>query len=155
MKRSLFILISAIFIGVTMPQYIGQAARPITQENLNQPRIYAYRDWQSVGVQLQPGDSVVVKAEGTWLYTMEEYHGPSGSRRYQAPAFYPLPNVPGGSLIGRIGEKGQPFYVGGYTQFVANEAGLFYLRIDDDILSDNEGSVTVDITVERDETDAY
>jgi hypothetical protein len=50
-------------------------------------------------------------------------------------------------LIGRIGETGQPFLVGTGTRWYADQAGLLYLRIDDDILSDNEGWVTVAVTV--------
>jgi hypothetical protein len=32
---------------------------------------------------------------------------------------------------------------------VADRSGLLYFRINDDILSDNEGSVTVEVSVEK------
>jgi hypothetical protein len=124
---------------------------PFQHTALSQPRIYAYRDWQSVGVQLVPGDVVHIRARGTWLYTPEEYHGPGGHDRYPAPTFYPIPHVPGGILIGRIGEDGEPFVVGrGQTRSVG-QYGLLYLRINDDILSDNEGYVTVEVAVVRED----
>jgi hypothetical protein len=125
-------------------------AAPVAQEALHQQKIYAYRDWQSVGVQLHADEQVEIWAEGEWLYTPGEYHGPAGHPRYPAPDFYPIAGVPGGVLIGKFGETGIPFMVGSHTWESTNgrqAAGLLYLRINDDILSDNKGSVVVDITV--------
>ncbi len=131
------------------------ALSPLRQESLTQPRVYAYRDWQSMGVKLNAGERLTVRAEGEWLYTPGEYHGPEGHARYPAPAFYPLRHVegygrgvPGGVLIGRIGESGTPFLVGKYARIFVERAGTLYLRINDDILSDNEGWVAVEIEVE-------
>ncbi|HIC88154.1 MAG TPA: hypothetical protein EYP04_01945 [Anaerolineae bacterium] len=120
---------------------------PVSQESLIRPHIFAYRDWQSVGVRVRPGDVLRIRAKGTWMYTPGEYHGPEGHHRYRAPNFYPLPGVPGGALIGRIGEDGRPFYVGRGGTFPIDRAGALYLRIDDDILRDNDGWVTVEVTV--------
>lgn len=120
---------------------------PVSQESLIAPRIFAYRGWQSVGARVHAGDTLRIRAAGRWLYTPGEYHGPEGHARYSAPAFYPLPNVPGGVLIGRIGERGKPFYVGRGGIWGMSEAGLLYLRIDDDILSDNDGWVEVEVTI--------
>jgi hypothetical protein len=125
---------------------------PVRQEWLARPRIFAYRDWQSVGVRVNPGDMLHIRAEGTWSYTPGEYHGPAGHPRYGAPGFYPLPHVPGGALIGRIGEEGEPFYVGKGVNWPVTRSGTLYLRIDDDILSDNEGWVTVEVAVSRSST---
>jgi len=122
---------------------------PLRQSALPQPRIYAYRDWQSMGVQLHPGDLVHIRVRGEWLYTPGEYHGPEGHARYPAPMFYPIPHVAGGVLIGRIGETGQPFVVGRGGSIGVGEAGLLCLRINDDLLSDNAGYVTVEIEVTR------
>ena len=121
----------------------------LPQEALSHPRIFAYRGWQSVGVWLEPGDLLEIRAEGTWLYTPGEYHGPEGHARYRAPGFYPLPGVPGGALIARIGEDGPPFYVGRGGRWPVDRPGFLYLRIDDDILSDNEGWVSVNVRVRR------
>jgi hypothetical protein len=96
---------------------------------------------------VQDGDTLRLQAKGTWLYTPDEYHGPEGHARYRAPSFYPLPGVRGGALIGRIGEDGQPFYVGRHSTRWVEREGTLYLRIDDDILSDNEGYVSVEITI--------
>ena len=88
-----------------------------------------------------------MRAQGTWLYTPGEYHGPEGHRIYRAPTFYPIGGTAGGVLLGRIGEDGQMFVVGRGGTFYAERAGLLYLRINDDILSDNEGYVTVEVSV--------
>jgi hypothetical protein len=148
MKKAiiLVLLASIAAIGwISVPR--AEKAGQIRQDALNAIRIYAYRDWQSTGVSVYEGDLVSIRAKGTWLYTPEEYHGPEGHRRYSAPQFYPVPGVPGGALIGRIGTDGQSFYVGRGTSWQATNDGQIYLRIDDDILSDNEGFVEIQTTV--------
>lgn len=123
---------------------------PLSQDSLSSPRVYAYRDWQSVGVQVDPGDRVHIRAQGSWLYTPGEYHGPEGHASYPAPDTYPISGhgVAGGVLLARIGEVGQPMLVGRGRTIVAERGGTLYCRINDDILSDNKGHVAVEITVE-------
>jgi glucose dehydrogenase len=146
MKKSL-LLVGLTFITLAMLSAWANVM-PISQDTMSSPRIFAYRDWQSVEVQVQPGDVVEIRAEGDWLYTPNEYNGPEGHTRYTAPDFYPLPGERGGALIGRLGENGLPFYVGQYTIQKADQPGMLYLRINDDILSDNKGDVTVEINLE-------
>ncbi|RIK37152.1 MAG: hypothetical protein DCC57_21865 [Chloroflexi bacterium] len=146
-----------LFLGAVYLTAVAALA-PLRQESLAQLRIFAYRDWQSTGVRLENGEFVTIRARGEWLYTPGEYHGPEGHARYPAPSFYPLPHregpyqmgpgVPGGVLIGRIGESGAPFLVGKYNRIPVSETGTLYLRINDDILSDNEGWVEVQIDVQ-------
>lgn len=120
---------------------------PYQAADLREERVYAYRNWQSTGVYLHPGDVFTVRAGGEWSYTPDEFNGPGGHSRYLAPDFYPIPNVRGGCLIGRIGEEGQVFYVGDHLSRPVNAEGLLFLRINDDILSDNVGWVVVEVTV--------
>lgn len=135
---------AAVFVGLVASEEWG----PQAQEALIVNRVYAYRGWQSTGVQLSPGDEYVIRAKGTWLYSpYAGPNGPEGHRRYTAPDFYPLPRVPGGALIGRVGESGRTFYVGRGMTGVAEEHGLLYLRIDDDLLGDNKDYLTVEVTV--------
>ena len=156
MKRILIIsglciagLVALAVVGLVL---IRMGLGPLRQNDLSQPRVYAYRDWQSVGVQLSPGDIVRLRAEGTWLYTPGEYHGPEGHHKYPAPNTYPINGVAGGVLLGRVGEDGRPFIVGRGGTFVADREGFLFLRINDDILSDNEGYVTVEFEVTPAET---
>lgn len=148
MKRSiLFVLLAIVALTAWCAVSPQEKRGQIEHTALNDIQIYAYRDWQSTGLRVEEGDLLTIQAEGTWLYTPGEHHGPQGHRHYRAPSFYPLPDVPGGALIGRIGEGGKPRYVGESTRWQAEHAGLLYLRIDDDILSDNKGAVTIEIQV--------
>ena len=147
-KKTLLIaplaLVVLLVVGVAV---LRNGVGPVHQNSLSQPRIYAYRDWQSVGVQVHQGDLIHIRARGTWLYTPGEYHGPQGHAKYRAPNTYPIPGIAGGILLGRTGEAGRVFPVGRGGTFYADSAGMLTLRINDDILSDNEGYVTVEIAV--------
>jgi glucose dehydrogenase len=159
LRRLILIGVGGILLCGGLYMATVSALAPLRQETLTQPRIFAYRGWQSMGVQLEKDDYVTIRAKGEWLYTPGEVHGPEGHARYPAPSFYPLPNlagsvgtrfiVPGGVLIGRIGESSAPFLVGRGTTVKALEPGTLYLRINDDILSDNEGWVDVQVGVEH------
>jgi hypothetical protein len=139
----------AAFLGWHAVQGRPTALGVIPHRRLSQPRIYAYRDWQSVGVRVDPGDLLHIRAQGEWLYTPDEYHGPEGHATYPAPNTYPVPGgTPGGILLVRIGESGTPMIVGRGRTLIADHDGLLYFRINDDILSDNEGYVTVEVVVE-------
>jgi len=148
MKRAwILVFLAVIVLGIVGIGVARHGLGPLRHDDLVQPRIYAYRDWQSVGVQVNQGDLIRLRAQGTWLYTPGEYHGPEGHRVYRAPSFYPMSGTAGGVLIGRIGEDGRVFVVGRGGTYYAERAGLLYLRINDDVLSDNEGYVTVEVSV--------
>ncbi len=123
--------------------------RPHSQAVLLTKSVYAYRQWQSTGVYLQAGDLVTIRASGQWTYSPDEVglHGPEGGR--WAPDFYPMPapRALGGALLGRIGEAGDMFLVGRRVTARAPAPGLLYLGINDDLLGDNEGVLTVQIEV--------
>jgi hypothetical protein len=120
---------------------------PHSQAALLTQSVYAYRQWRSTGIYLQTGDRVTLTATGQWTYSPAEVglHGPEGGK--WAPAYYPLPSAPGGALLGRVGETGQVFYVGHRLTFTAPAPGLLYLGINDDLLGDNVGALTVKIDV--------
>jgi hypothetical protein len=151
------VIVFCYLLASSLSNILAASAMPVAQETLHKQKIYAYRDWQSVGIQVHVGDQIHIQADGEWLYTPGEYHGPEGHPRYPAPSFYPVTGVPGGVLIGKIGMGGAPFVVGrnnwGTTAASWSsssrgpEEGPLYLRINDDILSDNRGSVVVKVTV--------
>ena len=149
LRRTVLLMVLALGALLAFGGLVASAAwGPQPQEALLVNRVYAYRGWQSTGIQLHKGDQYILHAEGLWLYSpFAGPNGPEGHRRYLAPSFYPLPNVGGGSLIGRVGDEGQPFYVGRGRSGLADRNGLLYLRIDDDLLGDNVGSVTFEATV--------
>ena len=149
MQRIILLLVLVCGALVAFGILVASAAwTPQPQEALLVNRVYAYRGWQSTGVQLSKGDGYTIRAKGTWTYSpFAGPNGPEGHYRYRAPNFYPLPNVGGGALIGRVGEEGKPFYVGKGASGRAERNGLLYLRIDDDLLGDNTGQLTFKVTV--------
>ncbi|TFG72220.1 MAG: hypothetical protein E4H27_03040 [Anaerolineales bacterium] len=149
MKRSSWSRVMLVlFIAIVAVLWImSQNVGPQKAESLSETRIYAYREWQSVGILVEAGDRVDVRAEGRWSYTPGEYHGPEGHRYYQAPNTYPINAAAGGVLIGRIGENGAVFLIGKGRTFIADKPGLLFFRINDDILSDNEGYAALEILV--------
>lgn len=151
MRRTVVWTVAVLLAVAGLIQYVraGEVLAPITQEELSQTQIFAYRDWQSSGVRVDVDSQVRIRAGGEWSYTPGEFHGPEGHARYRSPVFYPVRGVPGGILIGRIGETGRPFVVGKDTihHTGQNEHGTLFLRINDDILSDNDGVVTIHVTV--------
>lgn len=115
--------------------------RPAAQAALLTQSVYAYRDWQSTGQYMQPGDAITIRADGQWQYSpVVGLNGPDGGR--PAPESYPVPGL-GGVLVGRIGDAGTPFRVGQRVDLVARSAGLLYLRINDDRLGDNKAALSV------------
>ena len=146
--RKIFLLAGAVAVLVTLtltaPRNLNVSRN---HSELLAKRIYAYRDWQSTGVRIDQGDRVEIQAEGEWLYTPDEFHGPAGHPRFPAPSFYPVSSGSGGALIGRIGDTGGRFVVGERLNMQATQHGILYLRINDDILSDNDGWVAVRIDV--------
>jgi len=144
----ILLLAGAIAVLVLLTQ-TAQPALTVSRHHseLLAKRIYAYRDWQSTGVRIDQGDRVEIQAEGEWLYTPDEFHGPAGHPRFPAPSFYPVSSGSGGALIGRIGDTGGRFVVGERINMQATQHGILYLRINDDILSDNDGWVAVRINV--------
>ena len=55
--------------------------------------------------------------------------------------------MPGGVLLARIGEVGQPLVVGEAESFVADSFGELAFRINDDFLADNDGFVVVQVSI--------
>ena len=146
--RNVFVSILVVFAVIFVAMFATTDAKPVSQESLLERKIYAYRDWQSVGLRVHPDEIVHIRASGTWLYTPDEYHGPGGHPRFPAPAYYPLARAPGGVLLARVGENGEPIYIGKRSNIHPNSSGLLYFRINDDILGDNDGYVVVEVAVE-------
>ena len=149
--RKILILVGALILLAMLPAARRHLTVSRPHSDLIDKRIFAYRDWQSTGVRVNLGDRVEIDARGEWLYTPDEYHGPEGHAVFPAPIFYPIPNAAGGVLIGRIGESGQRMVIGVGNVFQASEHGVIFLRINDDVLTDNDGWVAVQIDVTKTE----
>ena len=114
--------------------------------------VHAQQRWQDAGVQVQPGDWVtIVQVGGAWT------HDKSGVEVYDANGFAgliqedaPLPSVPIGTLIARMGgDDAHTFSVGRWSVLTAPTQGTLYLAMNDNVYGDNAGFITVQIVVER------
>ena len=128
--------------------------------------VFANQGWQSTGIKVDAGTTVdfeVIAGEwtsrkGIYPYTngkgyelkgQVEYICSLDSKRNDCSS-YPMPDFPLGSLIGQVGY--QVFGIGHErSNLFVNASGILLLRMNDqDIgLSDNEGILTVQITVKN------
>ena len=114
----------------------------------------AVEAWRKSGVLIRSGDKYRITAKGQWrTYPSCNFTGPDGIGLYKdwcvkTPVF---PAVIEGyshsTLIAKIGETGAPFVVGAELEFVAENEGAVFFRINDTINgnADNEGFVDVTI----------
>ena len=89
----------------------------------------AQRSFKSTGIRLQAGDRVTVRADGNVIMSpwgSNAATGPDGAPNY---GWYVANQIPGGALVGRIGDKGQIFKVGRQSTFTAKSAGVLQLAI--------------------------
>ena len=122
----------------------------------------ADQPYVDTGLDVKEGDPLRIIATGEieisdWAYLGRDgydWHvSPLGSYRCQKSAkdqSFPLPVVQKGPapcycLIGKIGEKGAPFFVGNDYRGAATATGRLYLGINDVTFNDNKGAFTATI----------
>jgi hypothetical protein len=124
----------------------GITAPPLTSGTAgsNQLVVPAQQAWTPTGITVGRGDRLTINASGQIKFAAanEATATPNGSNERSPDN--PLPNVPTGALIGRIG-NGQPFAIGAQTQIQAPAAGQLFLGINDTHMPDNSGSYNVEI----------
>lgn len=130
----------------------NNAKAPSGKERVSQEvQITGDQAWVDTGIDVQPGEHVVITATGKLRYgDSKEDNGPDGIARGFRDLLRVLPfNEAGrGTLIGRIGDKdaAQPFLVGAHRDAVAPVAGRLALGINQ--ASDDAGTGTYVIRVE-------
>jgi len=141
--------------GGTQPQTGTQPAAG-TQEQTVTIDVPANRAWTPTGVQLRPGDQVMVQASGVIEAASPAVQGPfyhavpPGGRAQFHPE-KPQPLLPALSMLGRIA-NGPVVSVGPFARWYAGPpygSGELFLGINDDGLDDNSGAWQVRITVFR------
>jgi Ca2+-binding EF-hand superfamily protein len=113
----------------------------------------AQRRWTDTGIDVREGDRIEISAEGRITLSGNANSGDaataegsvSGRRAAQAP----IPDMPAGGLVVRIGDEA-PLYAG-RNQVIASArtSGRLYLTVNDDYLGDNQGQFRVSIRVNR------
>ena len=108
--------------------------------------------WTDTGISLEPGQRIVVSAEGTLRFAdAKADNGPDGLTRGFKDLIRILPfNDAGrGALIGRIGDAdvAQPFLIGAHKEVVSPISGKLALGINQSSTDTGEGSYTVTVEV--------
>lgn len=109
----------------------------------------ANQAWTATGSFVNPGDVVVVSASGNvsmgggWPPMPPMGRPPNCGGR----SGFPAGQLPCWSLIGRIGENGEMFYVGSKIAFRASLPGQLFLGVNDDNLGDNSSNWTATVLV--------
>ena len=140
----------------------GEAGKqpPTGKHRISQEvQITGDQSWSDTGIDVQPGEHIVVTATGKLRYSdAKEDNGPDGITRGFKDLLRILPfNGAGrGALIGRVGdaEIAQPFLLGANRDVIAPVAGRFAIGINqasDDI---GEGTYTVHIDIHAPDANA-
>lgn len=114
-------------------------------------RIDAAQGWQPAGIRLEQGQPFRIQyLLGKWSITPAEnrWYGPDGGAHAcgQPDCVEPIPGYSKSGLIGRMGE-GDPFPIGNYLETTADATGVLYLRVNDIGTDDNEGIITLQISI--------
>jgi len=115
--------------------------------------------WSDTGIDVQPGEHIVVSASGKLRYAdAKEDNGPEGISRGFTDLLRILPfNGAGrGALIGRVGEAeiAQPFLLGASRNVVAPIAGRLAIGINQAGDDTGDGTYTVHIDIHAADSDA-
>jgi hypothetical protein len=100
--------------------------------------------WTDTGIDVRGGQEVIFVATGEVRWGPSRRDGAAGERNSPYNAGRPMADRNAAALIGKIGENGDPFFIGDDRQpFRMRGAGRLYLGINDDYLQDNSGSLRV------------
>ncbi len=126
-------------------------ATPVTQvvplPGASPFEVVANQVWQDTGVSVKPGDTLtIVYVSGKWAPWPGGAYDASGTGVISYCDCNVLQYVSHASLIGKIGDS-DPFPVGSYYSHAVTQSGPLSLQINDAVLRDNSGSITVKVSV--------
>ena len=121
-------------------------------------QVSAQQQWTSTGITVRQGETMRFEASGEVTLNREGSlrARPNGAAGNQFDRDAWLPNVPVGTLIGRIGagefrgqRAGRPFVIGDRASVTMPDDGELFLGINDSNFTDNRGAFAVSIDVPR------
>jgi len=120
---------------------IRQRARP------GEIVVRADNPWTDTGTDVRRGDVLTFVTRGRIMFGSDPSQSSTADgNQAMKNQTYPVPQLPVGALIGRIG-NGQPFAIGGNRNGISMPAsGRLMLGVNDDHFPDNAGQFTVTIT---------
>jgi len=125
----------ASVLGNATPGAVATSGTTIT--------VPANRAWTDTGITVNQGDKVVFQASGEITYGRSPGQTATPDGGADRRPNYPLPSVPVGALLGRVGNSA-PFGIGTQTQPLPMPAsGRLMLGVNDNELADNGGAYTV------------
>lgn len=132
----------------------SEASKPTSSKRRISQEVQIAGDqiWSDTGIDVQPGEHIVIAATGKLRYTdAKEDNGPDGLPRGFKDLLRILPfNGAGrGALIGRVGEAevAQPFLLGAQRDLIVPVAGRLAIGINQSADDLGEGTYTVHIDV--------
>lgn len=124
-------------------------SRPVPMSAPIELRVSAEADWQTSLIRVQEGELIEIEyVTGFWYSTPNDPDLDSsgiGSYQCNAACVEPVEGYPRGGLIGRLGDLIFPVGVN-YTLRATSE-GILDFRMNDWHVADNDGAVTIKITV--------
>jgi hypothetical protein len=103
--------------------------------------------WTDSGIDVRGGQEVGFAASGEVRWGPNRRDGAAGERDSPYNRGRPMPDRNAAGLIGKIGENGDPFFIGDDRQPLRMRgSGRLYLGLNDDYLQDNSGWLRVTIS---------
>jgi hypothetical protein len=107
-----------------------------------QVQVNAREQWTDTGVDVRAGQQVFFVADGEVRWGPNRRDGAAGEKNSPVNNGRPLPDRPAAALIGRIGND--VFFIGDdVAAFRLRSGGRLFLGINDDVLTDNSGTLRV------------
>jgi len=108
--------------------------------------VNASQAWTDTGVTVRSGQTVYFEASGRVRWGPGRQDGPAGERNSPRNDARPIAGRPAGSLVGRVGDGDDYFFIGDETGAIrVRGGGRLYLGVNDDYLQDNSGAFRVTI----------
>lgn len=142
-----FALLIAVLLVAALSPVVTVRAAPFFQTVTHTVTPLAANSANATGILVEPGDEIVFTATGEWKYTGGYFDivGPNGIPETRTDGL--APGLRRLALVGRVGDSDW-FLVGAEATITAPASGEIFLAMNDSYFRDNQGSLTVEITVE-------
>lgn len=100
--------------------------------------------WTRTNIELRAGQEIWFDSRGEVRWGPGRKDGPGGEGGSPRNSARPIPSRAGAALIGKIGETGDPFFIGNDRGPIqVRGRGTLFLGLNDDYLQDNSGAFRV------------
>ena len=108
--------------------------------------VYSNQKWVDTEIDVVIGQDILFSATGSIYIDKNTMVYQNGESELNWDNKKPLPNQPTGAIIGRVGKKGEMFYIGNdKAPFQMVQKGRLYIGINDIDFSDNSGKFNVTV----------